>query len=237
MENEGYLLAMCFSASRSKLEPATGCLASAPAPHAPLSAIATAPGRTMLALRIGPASRRESFESKSANRCNGRHGMKGATEVARPAGRASRPGIRLTAQDMAQVRTIAATLRKSFGRKPPVLGGRNAAAAAPAIAGELGLDLFKIDLCAVTSKFIGETEKNLARIFDATEASGAILLFDKADALFGQRTGVKDAHDRYSNAEINSLLRGLERGHGLVFLVSKIPMGRALNWRSPIQLH
>ena len=162
--------------------------------------------------------------------------MKGATEVARPAGRASRPGIRLTAQDMAQVRTIAATLRKSFGRKPLVLGGRGAAMAARAIARELGLDLFKIDLSAVSSKFVGETEKNLARIFDATEASGAILLFDEADALFGQRSGVKDAHDRYSNAEINSLLRGLERGHGLVFLVSKITMMLPMKWRRQFSL-
>ncbi len=162
--------------------------------------------------------------------------MKGATEVARLAGRASMPGIRLTAQDMAQVRTIATTLRKSFGRKPLVLSGRGAAVAARAIATELGLDFFKIDLSAVISKFVGDTEKNLARIFDATEASGAILLFDEADALFGQRTEVKDAHDRYSNAEINSLLRGLERGHGLVFLVSKITTVLPMKWRRQFSL-
>jgi hypothetical protein len=163
--------------------------------------------------------------------------MKGATEVARPAGRASRPGVRLTAQDMAQVRTIAATLRESSQHKPLVLGGRGATLAAHAIARELRLDFFKIDLSAVISKFIGETEKNLARLFDATEASGAILLFDEADALFGQRTNVNDAHDRYSNAEINSLLRGLERRHGLVFFVSKIATALPMKLRREFSLH
>ena len=99
--------------------------------------------------------------------------MTGATEVARPAGRASRPGVGLTAQDMARVRTIAATLRESSGRKPLVLGGRGATMATEAIARELGLDLYEIDLSAVISKFVGETEKNLSRLFDATEASRA----------------------------------------------------------------
>jgi ATPase family associated with various cellular activities (AAA) len=162
--------------------------------------------------------------------------MKGATEVAGTAGRASRPGVRLTAQDMAQVRTIAATLRTGSGRKPLVLSGRGATMAADAIARELRLDLFPVDLSAVISKFIGETEKNLARLFDATEASGAILLFDEADALFGRRTEVSDAHDRFSNAEINSLLRGLERGHGLVFLVSRITTALPMKWRRQFAL-
>jgi SpoVK/Ycf46/Vps4 family AAA+-type ATPase len=160
--------------------------------------------------------------------------MIGATEVARPAGRAS--DVRLTAQDMAQVRTIAATLRDSSGPKPLVLAGRGAALAAAAIARGLRLDLFKIDLSAVISKFIGETEKNLARIFDATEASGAILVLDEADALFGQRTDVNDAHDRYSNAEINSLLQGLRRGHGLVFLVGKITTALPIKLRREFSL-
>jgi hypothetical protein len=164
---------------------------------------------------------------------DGRHGMKGAIEVARP----SRPAVRLTAQDMAEVRTIAATLRKSSRPKPLVLGGRGAAVATEAIARELGPDLFKVDLCAVISKFIGETEKNLARLFDATEASRDILVFDEADALFGRRTDVNDAHDRYSNAEINSLLQGLERRHGLVFLVSKITTVLPMKWRRQFSLH
>jgi ATPase family associated with various cellular activities (AAA) len=162
--------------------------------------------------------------------------MTGATEVAGPAGRASRPGVRLTAQDMARVRTIAATLRNSSGRKPLVLGGRGAAIAADAIASELRLDFYNVDLAAVISKYVGETEKNLARLFGATEASGAILFFDEACALFGQRTEVNDPHDRYSNAEINSFLRGLERGHGLVFLVSKITTALPIKWRRQFAL-
>ena len=158
--------------------------------------------------------------------------MKGATEAARP----SRPAVRLTAQDMAQVRMIAATLREGPRPKPLVLGGRGAAMAVDAIASELRLDLVKIDLSAVISKFIGETEKNLARIFDEIEASGAMLLFDEADALFDRRTDVNDAHDRYSNAEINSFLRGLERRHGLVFLVGKITTVLPLKWRRQFSL-
>src|SRR5213080_3227534 len=135
---------------------------------------------------------------------DGRHGMKEAAEVARPAGHAPRLGVRLTAQDVARVRTLAANLRKDSSRKPLVLGGRHAAAAARALARELRLDLFRIDLSAVVSKYIGETEKNLARLFMAAGPGAAILLLDEADALFGKRTDVKDAHDRYSNAEINS---------------------------------
>ena len=79
--------------------------------------------------------------------------------------------------------------------------------AAESLAGELRLDLYRIDLAGVVSKYIGETEKNLRRVFDAAEASGAILLFDEADALFGTRTEVRDSHDRYANLEINYLLQ------------------------------
>ena len=74
--------------------------------------------------------------------------------------------------------------------------------AAEVLAAELGLDLYRIDLAAVVSKYIGETEKNLRRVFDAAEASGAVLLFDEADALFGKRSEVKDSHDRYANIEV-----------------------------------
>ena len=73
-----------------------------------------------------------------------------------------------------------------------------------------GLDLYRIDLARTVSKYIGETEKNLARLFDAAEASGAVLLFDEADALFGKRSEVKDSHDRYANIEIAYLLQRIE---------------------------
>jgi hypothetical protein len=94
--------------------------------------------------------------------------------------------------------------------------------AAEVIAGELGLDLYKIDLSAVVSKFIGETEKNLARIFAEAETSNAILFFDEADALFGKRTEVREAHDRFANIEIAYLLQRLEAYDGLVILATNL---------------
>lgn len=92
--------------------------------------------------------------------------------------------------------------------------------AAEVLAGELQLELFRIDLSAVVSKYIGETEKNLARVFDAAEDSGAVLLFDEADALFGKRTEVKDSHDRYANIEVSYLLQRMEAYRGLAILTS-----------------
>ena len=82
--------------------------------------------------------------------------------------------------------------------------------AAEILAAELDLDLYKVDLASVVSKYIGETEKNLRAIFDGAEQSGAILLFDEADALFGKRSEVRDSHDRYANLEISYLLQQME---------------------------
>jgi ATPase family associated with various cellular activities (AAA) len=92
--------------------------------------------------------------------------------------------------------------------------------AAEVLANELHLELFRIDLSAVVSKYIGETEKNLARVFDAAEDRGAILLFDEADALFGKRSEVKDSHDRYANIEVSYLLQRMEAYRGLAILTS-----------------
>lgn len=94
--------------------------------------------------------------------------------------------------------------------------------AAEIIANELGLDLYKIDLSTVVSKYIGETEKNLARVFDEAETSNAILFFDEADALFGKRSEVKDAHDRYANIEISYLLQKMEAYEGVVILATNL---------------
>jgi len=88
------------------------------------------------------------------------------------------------------------------------------------LAHELDLDLYRIDLSSVVSKYIGETEKNLRAVFDAAEASGAILLFDEADALFGKRSEVKDSHDRYANIEVSYLLQRMESYRGLAVLTS-----------------
>ena len=82
--------------------------------------------------------------------------------------------------------------------------------AAEILANELGLDLFRIDLSAVVNKYIGETEKNLRRIFDAAQESGTILFFDEADALIGKKSNVKDAHVRYANIETSYLSGRME---------------------------
>jgi len=94
--------------------------------------------------------------------------------------------------------------------------------AAEVIANELQLNLYRIDLSAVVSKYIGETEKNLRRLFDAAEDGGAILFFDEADALFGKRSEVKDSHDRYANIEINYLLQRMEAYRGLAILATNM---------------
>lgn len=94
--------------------------------------------------------------------------------------------------------------------------------AAEVIANELRLNLYRIDLSAVVSKYIGETEKNLRRLFDAAEDGGAILFFDEADALFGKRSEVKDSHDRYANIEINYLLQRIEAYSGLAILATNM---------------
>jgi ATP-dependent 26S proteasome regulatory subunit len=88
------------------------------------------------------------------------------------------------------------------------------------IAGDLGLDLYKVDLSAVVSKYIGETEKNLEGIFGAAAAGNLVLFFDEADALFGKRSEVSDAHDRYANIEVSYLLQRLERYDGIVILAT-----------------
>ena len=90
------------------------------------------------------------------------------------------------------------------------------------LAAEMGLDLYHIDLSQVVSKYIGETEKNLRRVFEAAEQGGAVLLFDEADALFGKRSEVKDSHDRYANIEVSYLLQRMEAYHGLAILTTNM---------------
>ena len=97
--------------------------------------------------------------------------------------------------------------------------------AAEVIANDLRLNLYRIDLSAVVSKYIGETEKNLRRLFDAAEDGGAILFFDEADALFGKRSQVKDSHDRYANIETNYLLQRMEAYQGLAILATNMKSG------------
>jgi vesicle-fusing ATPase len=92
--------------------------------------------------------------------------------------------------------------------------------AAEALANELALPMYRVDLSQVVNKYIGETEKNLRRIFDAAEAADCLLFFDEADALFGKRTEVRDAHDRFANIEISYLLERMERFKGLAVLAT-----------------
>ena len=102
------------------------------------------------------------------------------------------------------------------------------------IANDLRLHLYRIDLSAVVSKYIGETEKNLRQVFDAAEHGGALLFFDEADSLFGKRSEVKDSHDRYANIEINYLLQRMESYGGLAILAALLSLRVPLPRRTPV---
>ena len=109
-------------------------------------------------------------------------------------------------------------------RKESVLlsgpSGTGKTLAAERLAAELGRDLHRVDLSSVVGKYIGETEKNLRTVLAAAEEAGAVLLLEEGEALFGRRTEVRDAHDRYANAETNLLLELLERHPGVVVLAT-----------------
>ena len=128
----------------------------------------------------------------------------------------------------AAVRKKATLVRRAKKSKAPssavlVLSGSTALRrrkAAETLAETLKVDLFRVDLSAVVSEYIGETEKNLNDVFDKAEASGAILFFDEADALFGNRTKVNDARDRYANPETAHFLQRIESHNGIVILTT-----------------
>lgn len=117
-----------------------------------------------------------------------------------------------------------ATMSRGFGINALFAGGSGTGKtmAAEVLANDLRLSLHRIDLSAVVSKYIGESEKNLRRLFDAAEDAGCILFFDEADALFGKRSEVKDSHDRYANIEINYLLQRMEAYRGLAILATNL---------------
>jgi SpoVK/Ycf46/Vps4 family AAA+-type ATPase len=122
--------------------------------------------------------------------------------------------------------------RWGFGDKVVTGSGTNALFAGPSgtgktlaaeiVAHELQLDLYRIDLASVVSKYIGETEKNLDKIFAAAEGANGILFFDEADALFGKRSEVRDSHDRYANLEISYLLQRMEQHCGVAILATNL---------------
>jgi AAA+ superfamily predicted ATPase len=146
----------------------------------------------------------------------------------------------LTAGHMATLRDIACHLRQrervyrdwGFGEKHALgqgmvalfagASGTGKTLAAEAIANAVELDLYRVDLAMLVSKYIGETEKNLKSLFDAAEVSGAVLLFDEADALFGKRSEVRDSHDRYANIEVAYLLQRIEAYRGLAILTTNM---------------
>jgi SpoVK/Ycf46/Vps4 family AAA+-type ATPase len=117
---------------------------------------------------------------------------------------------------------FAAKVGKGLGTSALFSGppGTGKTMVAALIAKELGLELYQVDMAKVTSKWIGETERNLAALFDAAEAGHAVLLFDEADSLFGKRTDVKSSNDRYANLETNYLLQRLESFTGICLLTT-----------------
>ncbi|HVR50794.1 MAG TPA: ATP-binding protein [Pseudorhodoferax sp.] len=171
----------------------------------------------------------------AASRGSG-HGMPGLAQ--RIATQARWADLVLPSAQQAQLRQIAAQTRHRLtvlhrwgfaGQGARGLGlatlfwgdsGTGKTLGAEVLAAELDLALYRIDLSAVVSKYIGETEKNLRRVFDSAEEAGAILLFDEADALFGKRSEVKDSHDRYANIEVSYLLQRMESYSGLAILTS-----------------
>ena len=131
----------------------------------------------------------------------------------------------LDAHERATIRARPATADQAAaasGVAVLLVGGDTGArlVAAEVAARDLHLDLYRVDLSRVVSKYIGETEKNMQRIFDAAEHLGVILFFDEADALFGKRTEVKDSHDRYANLDVSFLLARIEASTGLVILAT-----------------
>ncbi len=116
--------------------------------------------------------------------------------------------------------------RMPYGQGVTVLfsgaSGTGKTMAAQIIAGELGVDIFQVDLAKTISKYIGETEKNLKEVFEAAEKASAVLVFNEADALFGKRSEVRDAHDRYANVEVSYLLQQMETYTGLAILTTNL---------------
>ena len=141
------------------------------------------------------------------------------------------PELRLPARFRASVSKLALFIRTRYSTKGVriLLAGKNGAKRvvfAQTLARNFGKNLYRIDLNAVVSEYIGETEKNLGRVFSAAKGSRVVLFFDEADALFGKRTDVKDSHDRYAN--INYLLRRAGKYAGLTIFVAGTNIDKAL---------
>jgi SpoVK/Ycf46/Vps4 family AAA+-type ATPase len=199
---------------------------------------ALAAGRSYAALR---SSEQSEVTTDDLHRgCRAQSNQRLGAAARKVARRHTWSDITLPDKELTQLRELCAQVRHrqkvygdwGFGGKMSLSKGLCALFSGPSgagktmaveiISGELRLDAFKIDLAQVVSKYIGETEKNLSAIFDEAETSNAILFFDEADALFGKRSEVKDAHDRYANIEINYLLQRIEEFEGLVILATNL---------------
>jgi hypothetical protein len=196
--------------------------------------------RIALELRAVPREQHDNFEQAFWNTCRDRIRSRLDDLAQRIDSAATWQDLVLPEQQVAVLREVAAHARHRLkvhdewgfaakcgrGLGISVLfsgeSGTGKTLAAEVLANDLRLDLYRIDLSAMVSKYIGETEKNLRRIFDAAQASGAILLFDEADALFGKRSEVKDSHDRYANIEVSYLLQRMEEYRGLAILTTNL---------------
>lgn len=191
-----------------------------------------------LAAKVGQGSRRLEQDLWEACRGSARPRLGNLAQRIEPV--AGWDDLILPEESLATLRTLAAQVKHRHkvyqdwgfgGKSNRGLGisalfagpsGTGKTMAAEVIARALQLDLYRIDLSAVVSKYIGETEKNLRALFDAAEGTGAILLFDEADALFGKRSEVGDAHDRYANIEVSYLLQRMEAYAGLAILTTNM---------------
>ncbi len=132
--------------------------------------------------------------------------------------------LRVSIATLDGLKEIEAQIRPGQGFRALFTGpsGIDKTLAAIILANALGQPLYRVDLARVVSKYIGETEKNLSAVFEHARKLDVVLLFDEADALFGNRTDVKDSHDRYANLEANYLLQSIEDYPGLVILTSNL---------------
>jgi len=139
--------------------------------------------------------------------------------------------LTLPPEILEKLQSIASSISTGTPANTLMLTGNpsSSAAAAEAIAHNTGRELLRIDLAAITSKYIGETEKNLERVFATTDPTQTILFFDEADALFSKRSEVKDSHDRYANLETSYLLQCIESFAGLVIFATKSSSGAPSN--------
>jgi hypothetical protein len=199
--------------------------------RARMSSMSRAPGSLVVFLlsaivAVQPGAAADRAPVSRANQTDGIVIRNAANQVVmeRIETRAQWKDLRVAESTQSLLRKIAAG-RHAKGGTAALFSGVDQAAklrAAEVIAAEMKLALYRVDLSAVVSKFIGETEKNLDRVFAAAEQSEAVLFFDEGDALFGKRTEVSDSHDRYANQEVSYLLQRIEQFHGLAILATNL---------------